>query len=152
MGYGGGDYGAGDYGGDTGSGTVSVPRIFPDQKEHKVHCRRCGFINDTLKNFSAKPGDRTGWGTKMTAFEVSSLTYDDASLNYDQGFSLEYEDVGIGSYDQSTYSGLNLNYDGSTSGTGNNITNGPTYDGVTRTIYDPVVFGGCAQCGTLLYK
>lgn len=61
------------------------------------------------------------------------MTYDPGSNSYDEG---------VTDYDRN-----DANYD-----TGLNSSGYITYNGVARTIYDPILAQGCPQCGTLRYN
>ena len=98
-----------------------------------VRCARCGFPCKLDRDIQGSEGSRIGWGINYTAFPIVKATYD-SSDGYESGTELyQYDNV---------YNNPDL-YDGGS---------GLAYDGVIRTIYDPVVTGGCPQCGTFLYN
>jgi len=103
-----------------------------------VRCARCGFPCKTDRDISASEGSRVGWGITNTSYDGCSTLYDDATVNYEQGS--EGYDTTI------TYDKADVSYD-----TGADTTSHLGYDGIDKTIYDPIQTSGCPQCGTLLY-
>lgn len=122
------------------SDAVYRGRNFDKESDEFVRCARCGFICKVERDIQAPRGSRTGWGITNTAYNVCEVTYDEITQNYEDGAN-EYDDQNT-EYDKNSVS-----YD-----TGLDDTNQINYDGISRTIYDPIVTSGCPQCGTLLYN
>ena len=102
-----------------------------------VRCARCGFPCKLDRDLRASEGSKIGWGISYDAFPIVRATYDQG-----EGSTGLYE-PGTDVYEHdNVYNNPDL-YDGGS---------GLAYDGVIRTIYDPVVTGGCPQCGTFLYN
>ena len=99
-----------------------------------VRCARCGFPVKLDRHKSAPDGSKIGWGIEYTPYQVCATDYNSV-INYEPGTD--------GYNDASTHYVGQEEYDGGT---------GTTYDGIDRTIYDPVVKSGCPQCGTLRYN
>ena len=113
----------------------------PEQDDY-VRCSRCGFYCRLSRDNRAPEGSRAGWGITNTSFECVGKTYNEPTVNYDEGSSIGYE--GSETYDQEIINSEDLHYDGGT--------NTLNYDGIEKSIYDPVVTSGCPSCGTLLYN
>jgi hypothetical protein len=99
-----------------------------------VRCARCGFPCKLDRDKQGHEGSKIGWGINYTEYPIVTATYDSSDLDYNP-------DTVVYNYDN-VYDDSDL-YDGGS---------GTAYDGVIRTIYDPVVTGGCPQCGTFLYN
>ena len=102
-----------------------------------VRCSRCGFVCEPGRDQQAPDGSRIGWGITNTALDICVTTYDDVErtgLTYGGDTAITYNEEDV--YDNPN------EYDG---GTGTN------YNGVEKTIYDPIVHSGCSQCGTMRY-
>ena len=104
-----------------------------------VRCARCGFPCRLSRDTQAQDGSKIGWGIKNTAFEACGLTYDDGNTNYENVVN-DYEEI-------IPYDKADADYD-----SGQTADSQINYNGVARTIYDPVVTNGCPNCGTLLYR
>ena len=98
-----------------------------------VRCARCGFPCKLDRDKQSHDGSKIGWGVNYEAQPIVTATYDSSEAYQPATAEYNYDNV----YEDSDL------YDGG-SGIG--------YDGVIRTIYDPVVTGGCPQCGTFLYN
>jgi len=112
------------------------------EDDRYVRCARCGFIAKPNRDQSAPDGSRIGWGIKNTSYDICFQTYDDVDFT-----GLEYYggDTDI-LYDDDRFSyNSEITYDGARA-------SDPSYDGIEKTIYDPVVTTGCPQCGTLRYN
>ena len=110
-----------------------------------TRCKRCGFICNTDRDIKAQEGTHIGWGISYVSTDVCSTDYDSATVNYDEGKSVGYNEAIY--YDQTDNVGtigMATEYD-----TGETA---KTYDAIDKTIYDPIVKSGCPQCGTLLYN
>jgi len=114
------------------------------EQDKFVRCSRCGFPCKLDRDQRAPDGSRIGWGTTMTEQDICFQTYDNLELNH--GLERYGGDTAI-AYDmpQEEYDSDQGTYDGSQP-------SDPSYDGITRTTYDPVLNTGCPQCGTLRYN
>jgi len=113
---------------------------FDKESDKFVRCARCGFPCKIERDIRAPEGSRVGWGITNKAFDVCEVTYDQVDQNYQDG-AAGYTEPNT-EYDKNSYS-----YD-----TGLDDSSQINYDGIAKTIYDPVQTGGCSQCGTLLYN
>lgn len=107
------------------------------ENDRFVRCSRCGFPCEIGRDQQAPDGSRIGWGITNESYPVCVTTYNDVErtgLIYGGKTALSYEE-------QDVYNNPSL-YDGGT---------GLNYNGVEKTIYDPIVHAGCKQCGTLRY-
>ena len=88
-----------------------------------VRCARCGFICNLDRDLRSHPGGYEGWGYNVVTTQPA------ITINYviDENGHIVIDDLG-----------------------------NPLIDSVItpnqRTVVDPVVNAGCAQCGTLLYN
>ena len=103
-----------------------------------VRCSRCGFICKPMRDVSAPEGSRVGWGINYESYNSVSKTYDEKTENYQCG-SEDYDTI------------IPYNKENSTYDSGRDDSNDLGYDGIERTIYDPIQKQGCPKCGTLLY-
>lgn len=101
-------------------------------------CNRCGFICKIDRDISAPEGSHVGWGITNTSYDVVYKTYNESSVNY-AGGSESYNHTITYNKDDCTYS------------TGRNATKDLNYNGIEKTIYDPIQTQGCPNCGCLLY-
>jgi hypothetical protein len=105
----------------------------PRGSDEFVRCSRCGFPCKLDRDMQGSEGSKLGWGITYTAFPIVTTDYN-SLIDYEPA-SAEYNYNNVYDNDQE--------YDGGT---------GIAYDGVERTIYDPIVTSGCPQCGTFLYN
>jgi len=111
---------------------------FDVESDEFVRCARCGFPCKLERDVQAPDGSRIGWGITNTSYPVCATTYDQ-DITYEPGTEAYDTDI--------IYDRNDANYD-----TGANSSGYITYDGVAKTIYDPIVTSGCPQCGTLRYN
>ena len=108
------------------------------ETDQYVRCDRCGFICKPMRDVSGKEGSRVGWGLRYDSYDAVYKTYDEKTENYQCG-SEDYDSI------------IPYNKEDSAYDAGRDNSNDLGYDGIEKTIYDPVQKQGCPQCGTLLY-
>lgn len=112
---------------------VETPK-YSDKKY--VRCSRCGFICNTDRDNASSVGSRIGWGLSYQDYDIGTA-YNDSKTNYNGN------DTATLKYNNEQAYNVPLSYVGGDTTL--------TYDGIIRTITDPVQVGGCPQCGTYLY-
>ena len=114
-------------------------RNFDKESDRYVRCSRCGFPCKIDRDTRAPKGSHVGWGITNRSYDVCSTLYNDKTINYANASEDYNVDI--------TYNKDDVTYD-----TGRDASKDINYSGIDKTIYDPIVTGGCPKCGTFLYN